>query len=581
MSLCNYIRIYRAVLLLISTLCVFIRLAHGDLPIHALTSDVLGLWRVLETEKFHEKPQTCGGTLPNRNSENLKLDNYRHFLEDRYGDLKENVVELVDERYHRRGETPPRNRWLYLGIRDPKVGQGFIGKWTMVYDEGLDLDLGSTRYFGFFKYSKIDTATCPMVMEGSQEDSHGNVACYKTKASEIGIGWATRKIIKNGRPTYLYGCFYAEKIKQDDRHSYVLDETANVTLSKTKPSSNLWSKKEYTQFTDLSPFRFLQLHKGVSYKSIHHSHLSKNSTYNGNFVHRFLQEETPRLYACEKDIDPRDNYSELALPRQWSWGDAFNGDSDDFQTFGQGQCGSCYAMAGIYVLTKRIEILLRKLYPDIDWDGTRLPSVQDIIECSPFNQGCFGGFPFLVGKHLTELGVATETESPYRMFNGDGVTACSATEMDPTKRWYASSYGYVGGCYECTTELEIMREVYHHGPVAVAIDAPQSLFNYSSGVYDDEPTNHGTTCDIPLSNLNGWEYTNHAISIVGWGEEEIDGVNTKYWICRNTWGSSWGVGGYFKMKRGVNLCGIESQAVYIDPDLTRGIATNMVRLNAK
>eukprot|EP00371_Babesia_bovis_P000069 XP_001608716.1 preprocathepsin c precursor [Babesia bovis T2Bo] len=541
-----------------------------------MQSDVLGLWRIYETGSFHEKPQSCGGSLPNRNVDNLKLGDYRAYLENHYGKLNETVIELVDERYHRRSEAPPRNQWLYLGVRNPKEGQGVIGKWTMVYDEGLDIELGTTHYFGFFKYNKINSSSCPMIMEGSQEDSQGRVACYRTKASEIGIGWASRKIINNGRITYLYGCFYAEKIKKDERHSYVLDATAAATPSKSKPSSNMWVKKEYSQFTDLSPYRFLQLHKGVSYRSIHHCHMNKPAMDTNSALPRFLQEDKYHLYACEHARNSGDYYSNLALPRQWSWGDAFNGDADNFQTFGQGQCGSCYAMAGIYVLTKRIEIMMKKLYPGIDFGEVSIPSVQDMLECSPFNQGCYGGFPFLVGKHLTEFGVLSEDKSPYRMSNGGAVDTCSVDVLDPSERWYASGYGYVGGCYECTSELEIMREVYHNGPVAVALDAPQSLFQYSSGIYDDNPSNHGATCDLPHSGLNGWEYTNHAIAIVGWGEDEIDGIITKYWICKNTWGNDWGVGGFFKIKRGVNQCGIETQAVYIDPDLTRGIAAALI-----
>ncbi|GBE62678.1 preprocathepsin c precursor [Babesia ovata] len=507
-------------------------LAEADLPIHALTSDVLGVWRILETETFHDKPQTCGGSLPNRNWDNLKLGDYRRYLQRGYGSLRETVVELVDERHYRRSELPPRNQWRYLGVRDPKSGHGFIGQWTLVYDEGLDIDIGPTRYFGFFKYAKIDTKDCPMVLEGSQEDSHGNVQCYRTTASEIGIGWATRKVFKNGKPNYTYGCFYAEKIKDDKRHSYVLDESSSAVLRKGKPSFNQWLKRDYLEFRDLSPFRFLQLHKGTCFKSIHHSHLSECSTAEGHLANRFMQ---------------------------------------------KGQCGSCYAMASIYVLARRFEIILRKLYPESNWEHTERPSVRDIVECSPFNQGCLGGFPFLVGKHLTELGVLSESDSPYTINLESGTSSCPVKQSNADDRWFAASYGYIGGCYECTTEFEIMKEVYHHGPVAVAIDAPQSLFNYYNGVYDDEPANHGSNCDLPLSGLNGWEYTNHAIIIVGWGEEDVAGIPTKFWVCRNTWGSDWGVGGFFKMKRGVNLCGVESQAVYIDPDLTRGVAARLVK----
>ena len=54
--------------------------------------------------------------------------------------------------------------------------------------------------------------------------------------------------------------------------------------------------------------------------------------------------------------------------------------------------------------------------------------------------------------------------------------------------------------------------------------------------------------------------TNHAVVVVGYGT--LNGVN--HWIVRNSWGASWGQGGYVYFKRGVNMCGIEDgEAAYV------------------
>ena len=45
------------------------------------------------------------------------------------------------------------------------------------------------------------------------------------------------------------------------------------------------------------------------------------------------------------------------------------------------------------------------------------------------------------------------------------------------------------------------------------------------------------------------------MAIIGWG---ISADETKYWLIKNSWGGEWGDQGCFRMKRGVNLCGIES-----------------------
>lgn len=60
-----------------------------------------------------------------------------------------------------------------------------------------------------------------------------------------------------------------------------------------------------------------------------------------------------------------------------------------------------------------------------------------------------------------------------------------------------------------------------------------------------------------------WQYINHSILVVGWGEE--DGV--KFWICRNSYGPSWGEKGHFRVRRGLNDFGIESEPSFYNPVL--------------
>lgn len=153
---------------------------------------------------------------------------------------------------------------------------------------------------------------------------------------------------------------------------------------------------------------------------------------------------------------------------------------------------------------------------------------------------------------------------------------------------FAKDYGYVGGCYECgqcAGEEKIMAEIYANGPVTAAFDAPGSLFSYTSGVFDTEGAPHARVCDNPSASggpngLNGWEFTNHAVNILGWGETEATESSPaqKYWIIRNTWGSNWGNRGYFLLARGKNAGGIESQASYIDPDFSRGMGRSLLEM---
>ena len=111
-----------------------------------------------------------------------------------------------------------------------------------------------------------------------------------------------------------------------------------------------------------------------------------------------------------------------------------------------------------------------------------------------------------------------------------------------------------------------MKEIVEKGPVVVAINAAPDLYYYSSGVFVSNPNN-------PLIESNdhpemrSWQFTNHAVTCVGWGEQVHDGHTLKYWILKNSWGEDWGEGGYFKMLRGVNLGAVENQAVFADPEI--------------
>jgi len=146
---------------------------------------------------------------------------------------------------------------------------------------------------------------------------------------------------------------------------------------------------------------------------------------------------------------------------------------------------------------------------------------------------------------------------------------------------------YIGGCYGAASELSMMKEIRARGPIVADIKVPLTFSFYTSGIFSDDHAKElsrmrasgVSTSQLQSFSQGGsqistrtladydieWEFLNHSIAIVGWGEE--NGV--KFWICKNSYGPDWGEGGYFRVRRGQNDFGIESQPSTFDPSLVQ------------
>ena len=126
---------------------------------------------------------------------------------------------------------------------------------------------------------------------------------------------------------------------------------------------------------------------------------------------------------------------------------------------------------------------------------------------------------------------------------------CVAAEDFET--YTVTAHGRIGvGGAGSANEQAMKAEIAAHGPIAceICVDAAFEA-NYTGGVYIDR---------------TGCTKRAHDVAISGWGEE--GGV--PYWIGRNSWGTYWGEGGWFRLQRGTNNFGVESWCSFGVPKVT-------------
>jgi parallel beta-helix repeat protein len=97
------------------------------------------------------------------------------------------------------------------------------------------------------------------------------------------------------------------------------------------------------------------------------------------------------------------------------------------------------------------------------------------------------------------------------------------------------------------TGIDRIIEALQYGPITAEFK-----------IYEDFPHYYWRHSDDAVYHWDGvseYEEYNHAVAIVGY-YEDVDEPENSYWLCKNSWGESWGDDGYFRM--GFGECGIET-----------------------
>lgn len=251
------------------------------------------------------------------------------------------------------------------------------------------------------------------------------------------------------------------------------------------------------------------------------------------------------------------------IPKSFSWLGT-NEVEDGWRN--QLMCGCCWSMSVASVLSDRYAIKYGMVNPKLSntWlmmcaNNPMSISISDLQNSGQHNTNNFqclcGGNTYLAGKFLEEKGTKLESCWPFSQVikfneackNENGQTpecptswsdnACyncttnDSSTLSSTFRAEKDSTQYIvaidndGSVNTERTTSAIQREIMI-GPVTTSFQVPSTFMYWWSNNSKD---------DIYIPDTTDSE-GGHAVALVGWGEDMVNGKNIRYWIMRNSWG---------------------------------------------
>jgi len=239
------------------------------------------------------------------------------------------------------------------------------------------------------------------------------------------------------------------------------------------------------------------------------------------------------VFPGEKEFSPDNPAFSLAQASALKYPTSFDWRTQNIMTpvKNQGSCGSCWAFSTVGVF----EALIRQ----------RSGAVIDLAEQQLVNcvsdSDCSGGYASSAFAYMKNSGIVYENYYPYA--GTDGIcNVTRASDFYLTRHW--TQYLETSGLSARVNAVKAA--ITNYGPSVLWMMIYNDFYtHYSSGVYIYD----GTSASVG----------GHLIAVVGWVDDSSI-VNGGYWICKNSWGTSWGESGYFRI--GYGQAGIDDYLYY-------------------
>jgi len=425
-------------------------------------------------------------------------------------------------------------------------GNSFTGNWTLIYNQGIEVWVGGDILFAFSAYDNAGTDLCGKSQVAWQHSTLNDrwrcaaITKISDKAdSPAAQARAAAKADKAHVPSdvaALNAELRAERLSDPLRLSRKYKTDRKFLAAVNKAAKGQFTVREYPEFEGMT-IGDLERRRGAraAAQAPTPFEMQIPST-------AVKQERQPRLR--KEDI-----------PANFDWRNV-SGVNYVSPVRDQGQCGSCYAFSSAGMMEARIRVKSKN-------QAQPILSTQDVVSCSLYSQGCEGGFPYLIGgKYARDYGFIEENCYPYAGVDSLCTPPDSPTNCNP-ERWHADAYYYIGGYYGQSNPQVMQEEIMANGPISVSFMVYDDFMHYGGGVYTHK---FAEEAGLLSDSYNPFELTNHAVLCVGWGVTD-DASQTPYWIVKNSWSTSWGEQGYFRILRSLEKspvggeCAIESITV--------------------